>query len=261
MSRLKRLINFFTEYYHARRDNGILYTNSRLGRFPIIVNKKYIKLIPLGYNSQAGQDSIAEYLLKKAYPEMLSLKIVDIGANHPVLINNTVYFEKMYLSNVENIEPNPFFCNLYLEANRSLHNCAIGISEQELELLIPQGGIVSDLGYSDNVHATFLRDELPFNGNEVKTMKCSVKPLVNVLECGHYNLLFIDVEGFEMSVLSGIDFNKFTFDIVFIENNSKNRRLDIIYNFMNDKGYILYGRIHNLDDIYVNRTMTSCLVV
>jgi hypothetical protein len=66
----------------------------------------------------------------------------------------------------------------------------------------------------------------------------------------------IDVEGHELNVLKGIDFNKVRINVLTIENNpsycsiygDKNIR-QIMFN----SNYILWGRIIGLDDIYIHK--------
>jgi FkbM family methyltransferase len=215
-------------------------------------------MLPKGYYSQAGQDILAESILQKINPDMTGISIVDIGANHPIIINNTIYFERKFNAKVESIEPNPMLYKIYQKEQRSVHQMAVGSKEAELELLIPQREL-SDLEYDDSVHATFLNNELPEVGENVLKSKCIVKPLDKIIKIGKYNILFIDVEGFEMEVLNGIDFDNFKFDIIIIENNANNRAKSVIYKVLKGKRYLLFGRIYNLDDIYINEDLNAKL--
>ena len=245
MIKLKALKELFFCFLH----NGIFFTRTRkllfLSRF-----MRFIKPIPVGYFSQEGQDKIAHDILLNLGVDIASLSIVDIGSNHPVILNNTLYFEKEKSANVFSIEPNPEFIPIYKEHNRKLLNIAIGNKEEELTLYIPKREL--GVGYSDNVHASLVLSEIPKSGLlNMERKKVPVKPLGRVIPSGNYNLLFIDVEGFEMNVLSGINFDDFSFDLIFIENNSQQRSTKEIWKFMTQKGYSYFGRIHGLDDIYI----------
>lgn len=229
--------------------NAIFYTRNPYilkGSFAL----KFIRKLPRGHWSQEGQDKIAEEILVMMGVDIGNLKIVDVGANHPVVINNTQYFESQRSAKVHSIEPNPFFIPLYKEHNRELINCAIGYIEEELILHIPTRSLM--LEYNDNVHASLLAEELDESALRNKeSIKVEVRRLGSVIEPDHYNILFIDVEGFELEVLKGIDFNQFSFDVIFIENNSTLRPLHVIRNYLVNQGYSFHARIHGLDDIFL----------
>ena len=66
----------------------------------------------------------------------------------------------------------------------------------------------------------------------------------------------IDVEGHELNVLKGIDFNKVKINILTIENNPPENPIfgdENIRRVMFENNYILWGRIIGLDDIYVHK--------
>ena len=68
----------------------------------------------------------------------------------------------------------------------------------------------------------------------------------------------IDVEGFEMNVLRGLDFAKTKVYIAIIENNSKSRfGSDDIRKYMSQNGFSFYARFWGLDDVYVNNTLKN----
>jgi len=66
--------------------------------------------------------------------------------------------------------------------------------------------------------------------------------------------LKIDVEGYEMNVLKGIDFEAVTISCFVIENNKNERgTIDLeIREFMQQKGYRFAGRLV-IDDVFVKR--------
>tara|TARA_B110000971_G_C19844943_1_gene424367 strand:- start:62 stop:799 length:738 start_codon:yes stop_codon:yes gene_type:complete len=238
-------VRLFIDLFHCFRKKAFFFTNSEL-ILKLFANSSLIKPIPKSYFSQEGQDSIALSLFKDAS----GLSIIDIGANHPTKLNNTYLFEKEYSAEVISIEPNPHFVDLYKECNRTLINAAIGNEETFLELNIPTRDLSAD--YEDNVHATFIKDELNEEAKKSSsTVQVPVKRLESLAKPGNYDMLFIDVEGFELQVLNGIDFEKFSFKFLFIENNSPLRPLSKTRKYLNNIGYTFYGRIHGLDDIYL----------
>ncbi len=72
----------------------------------------------------------------------------------------------------------------------------------------------------------------------------------------------IDVEGHELNVLEGIDFDYTKINVLTIENNPKGYKKqgdDKIRKFMIKQGYTFWGRIIKLDDIYVHKRYLDTL--
>lgn len=71
-------------------------------------------------------------------------------------------------------------------------------------------------------------------------------------------IVSIDVEGYEMEVLKGIDFTKTKIFIAIIENNTNSRLgADDIRFFMDENGFDFYARIWGLDDVFVRKDLNS----
>ena len=64
------------------------------------------------------------------------------------------------------------------------------------------------------------------------------------------NFMSLDVEGNELNVLKGIDFNKHSFGIIIVEHNSVQPLRDHIRTFLESKGY-KYECTNQQDDVYV----------
>lgn len=255
----KKILEIKTELLYILRNGGILYLYTEDFISNLLCKFKWFRKIPKNSFSQYGQDLIAEELLIKIYGNIPKIAIVDIGSNHPTIINNTYYFEKKYLCRVENIDPNPNFIDLYRENERTFNNFAVGSSHEQMELYVPKRDLYRST-FQDHVHASLLADELPEECEELEKYLVDVRPLEHIINSGHYHILFIDVEGFEIEVLNGIDFASFTFDIIFIENNSKNRDLRSICDFLHLNDYKFYGRILKLDDIYVRNSLYKSIL-
>lgn len=248
MRKIKLLVEIINYFFRG----VYFFTNSR-----ILLNIRYIfsfiKPIPNGYSSQYGQDKIAEDLLTNLNISKNKLKIVDIGSNHPIIINNTYYFEKNRNAEVFSIEPNPEFIPLYKKYKRDLISHGVGNVKEKSTLFVPKNN--DDRKYGSHVFGTFNLLEInDFNNEKIITYNVNIFPLSDLIEKGEYDILFIDVEGFEEVVLKGIDFELFSFKIIFIENNSNLRKPSVLRKFLFQKGYKLYGRIHDLDDIFIKKT-------
>ncbi len=68
--------------------------------------------------------------------------------------------------------------------------------------------------------------------------------------------LFIDVEGYEMEVLKGIDFEKINIGCICVENNRKSDVLPdkAMRDFIISKGYRLIARL-TIDDVFVKNDL------
>ena len=70
----------------------------------------------------------------------------------------------------------------------------------------------------------------------------------------HIDYLSMDVEGYELDALKGIDFKAVTINVMTIENNDTSSfGDDKIRKFLKEKGFVFYARMHILDDVYVRK--------
>jgi FkbM family methyltransferase len=206
------------------------------------------------YYSQDGQDIYLSSLLFKIISNDKRINmIIDIGANHPIRYSNSLFFEKYLQFNVIAIDPLIEFENLWkeLRPNSEFINVALGECDDVLEIKIPVGGdnMFSSLDV-ENVKSVY-KGGFEYRNVEVVSLK-------SILERRNINeVLFIsiDVEGFELEVLKGIDFDKVQIIAFVIENNTKQSfGDDRIRNFLISKGYIYYARIGWLDDVFILKT-------
>ncbi len=110
--------------------------------------------------------------------------------------------------------------------------------------------------YSDGV-MSFIKDTAlgSLDESEVYDIKVRTRLFRDVMDeesITHIDYLSLDVEGHEMNVLKGMDFDKVKIDVLTIENHSLYGD-DGIRDMMADNGYIFWGRVMNLDDIYVHK--------
>lgn len=84
-------------------------------------------------------------------------------------------------------------------------------------------------------HKNRVIKEFGINTEVVKVKTCSFDNLMkNYPNVKHIDYLSLDVEGVELDVLKTIDFNKYKFSIMTIENNEKE---NVLEDFMRLKGY------------------------
>jgi FkbM family methyltransferase len=93
--------------------------------------------------------------------------------------------------------------------------------------------------------------------SQTKSITIKIIPLKSIFKeegIAHIDYMSIDVEGHELKVLNGIDFNKISISVLTIENMTATAYGDdSIRNLMLKNNYIFWGRIGRIDDIYVHK--------
>ena len=155
---------------------------------------------------------------------------LECGAYDGIFQSNTKILEELGWTGLL-IEPSPSSYKLCIE-NRSciVENCALVSFDYNKDTI------------SGNFNGS-PRSSVFGDGVDVP-----VKTLSNLLEkhkISHVDIFFLDVEGYEMEVLNGIDFNSVNFVYILIEVNSEFYSLDDLEKFMRTKGYENIGNISN----------------
>jgi hypothetical protein len=101
------------------------------------------------------------------------------------------------------------------------------------------------------LHKNRIENEINKFGGEIKIHKVKTYKLTDILndrKISHVNYCSIDVEGSELDVLNSIDFSQITFDVLTIENNYKDEKID---KYLAENDYICIGYLE-ADQIYVS---------
>ncbi len=168
---------------------------------------------------------------------------VEVGANHPRLLNQTWLLEQNGWSGVL-VEPNPKLCELLrTERPRSrVIQAAAGAVAGEVDLL---------LGVSDG-HSTVapVLTHSPLSGDKVRV---KLRPLDDILaDAGvtRVDFLSIDVEGFELEVLRGCELKKYSPRLILLEEHRRDYKKHF---HLRRQGYRLVRRT-GLNNWYVPET-------
>lgn len=206
--------------------------------------KKVAKCITgIDFKGQVGQDMLA-YMFFRGKKDGF---FIDIGANDGVTINNTIVFEKLWTiiggGGGVAVEPLPDAFNK-LKGNRSCDCFNVAISHVSGESMEFNKVVGNDfLGGLDEQMTEEHKKRIIDNNLNIE--KIYVKTLTfddlmsNYPERRHIDFMSIDVEGAEMSILKAIDFSKFTFGLITIENNENDGGKKLI-RFMDEHGYKVY---------------------
>ena len=178
----------------------------------------------------------------------------DIGGNHPLNINNTRYFEECGWKGYV-FEPLPYMKQLW-EKYRKAKFFPYAISDSEGEIVLSV--VENEDGWEDML--SFIKETRDFKyeykTNDITVEKKVLKNIFKQENITHIDYMSIDVEGHELNVINGIDFNHTKINVLTIENNSQNKRIqgdDEIRKIMLKNDYLFWGRIIGLDDIFVHK--------
>jgi len=201
--------------------------------------------------SQHGQDLyLAGLLFGRLKSE--SGVVLDIGCNHPVKFSNSLFFERHMGCRIIAIDALEDYQNLWAEVRPNAEFIATALAESpgEVTLYIPERSHhIDDMFSSINNINPKIKDS-KYISKKVKST--TVDKILS--DRGISQVLFasIDVEGAEMDVLKGIDFEKVQISAILIENNSISQYgSNEIRDYLEGKGYIFYSRIGFLDDVFV----------
>ena len=196
------------------------------------------KLGDTQYFSQEYQDL---YLDNFIFNRKRGGVFLDIGANDPVFINNTYFFEKVRGWTGLAFEPNPRRCNEWRGKRKTeCLNIALGADNGE-----------SDFVEYKNDTMSGMKDMVDWDGEVEREYKVPVGRLADILKergIDRVDFVSLDVEGAELNVLRGIDFNKCKIDYFCVEVDRKDSGYQIRW-FLARNGYKLIARMWH-DDIW-----------
>ena len=178
--------------------------------------------------SQLGQDF--DCLAKYPFSPNQNYFYVDIGASDGISLSNTYLLEKNGWNGIC-IEPESnSFTKLVSNRNSININCACYKSDEEVDFLVSSEPMLS------GIEETIFKNNL-----EYKSIKVKAKTLTQILDeyqaATHIQYLSLDVEGGELNVLLGCDFNKYSFGIIDVEHNYMDVLRGEIKELLESKGY------------------------
>lgn len=227
-------------------------------RLKDIIKRAVYKIVPppFVYNqtfSQAGEDVIIQFLF--ADKKMRKINYLDIGTNLPNRMNNTYLF---YLSG---------FSGVCVEADKTLIPLITKIRPRDKVLNIGISDKTEQMGdfYIFNFGMnTFDEKEVTLRtaSGLFKVIEIVKVPLQNINSLIRNNftnypdLLSIDIEGLDLSVLRTLDFDSFPIPVICVETcmYSENhiRPKDLrIHEFLTSVGYKVYADTY-INTIFVN---------
>jgi hypothetical protein len=109
-------------------------------------------------------------------------------------------------------------------------------------------------GWEDQVSSVYDNVLTHGRGFKTKKMRVSAQPLSEVCkDLSSIDILLLDVEGHEISVLESLDWDKYRPAVILTENTGDFYPRKILRDYLQDKKYTLLARIGASDEIYIDR--------
>ena len=164
--------------------------------------------------------------------------IIEVGGATPEFLSMSKHFKDNGWRTII-IEPNPTFAQQHIEIGNEVYQFACSYEDKDGEFTIVEqqvsayGGIVTDHSFSSiEVKDSYLR-KTNFNLTNSNSKKINVKikkldTILNEINISKIDILSIDVEGWEIEVMKGL--------------NTENRdcKLIVVENFLDDDSYKKY---------------------
>jgi len=222
---LKKIINLLSGNLITRFDENII--NQKL-----IIKLLCEHLAGVQFYGQELQDMYA-YLWFKGKKDGF---FIDIGAYDGITISNTYSLEKIGWKGIC-IEPVPNVFEKLCE-NRECECINAALSNKDIrdtKFIQTKGG---RSGFTRNMSRDMLLEaEQEGIIAEINIKSVTFDMLMNKYDKGYIDFMSIDVEGSELEILKSINFEKYKFGLITVENNQRGKKEEQLKPFMKTKGY------------------------
>ncbi len=216
-----------------------------------VVRRLFLPDAQTGY-SQFGEDLIVNFLFNSLGIQQPTY--LDIGANHPRFISNTYFFYKRGGRGVL-VEPNPRLSKMLktVRPRDVVLEVGIGLAAATQADFYIFGGFADGLSTFSKSEATHWETVGLRGHGKIQIEKVIQVPLVSINQIiaenfsgKAPNFLSLDVEGLDLDVLKGLEFDRFAPDVICVEtlgydgNQATFKKHDII-EFMLAKKYVAYA--------------------
>jgi len=206
------------------------------------------KTMTQGYYSQRGQDWFID---QKIFPNKTDGIFLDVGANDPKDLSNTLYFEEKGWSGLA-FEPQERLRKKW-DTDRKT-KCLphlLGARDGEEVTFVEydtddwQNALSGVEGFA--IEEGVNVDHMPKKRTTMKKRRLDkILQEQNIL---NIDFMSLDVEGFEMEVLQGINFQKINIDVIVVENDRTHMGDKTLRRFIKEQGYEHIARLSG-DDIF-----------
>ncbi len=210
------------------------------------IEKKYSGKISY---AQCGEDLIINFIFDQLGKKNISY--LDLGANHPIWINNTYFFYKKGNTGV-NVEPDgDLFKKIKRVRKKDIClNIGVGTKKEKMDFYLMSSSSLNTFSKKE-------AEALTLNNKQkikkiVQIELLSVNQIISEYFVNSFpNFISIDIEGLDYSILKSFDFTKYKPEVfcvetlTYTEDNTEGKLTNII-ELMKENGYFVYA------DTYIN---------
>lgn len=170
---------------------------------------------------------------------------VDVATNHPISISNTYFFDRCLRWHGICVEANDeYYEPIFLERSCRLVPTCVGSKEGEVVQFGMYGGLGGILG---GTYKSMKRFHMQ-NNTYAKQLRCAtMRSVTSMFSIREIDYLSLDVEGHELEVLKGFDFEKVKINVMTVE--SAQKKLVRIEKFLSSVGYRRLTVEHNNNNL------------
>jgi FkbM family methyltransferase len=215
----------------------------------------------------AAEKDVDKVVADAFFPDRNSGVFIEVGAAKPDYLSISASFRALGWEIIA-VEPNPEFCKLHEARGYKILQYACSDEDQDdVDFYVVNshsadymGGEVSFEGFSSlGIKGQYaeLRETVK-EKTSVGTIKVNVRRLDSLLanyapEVREIDIVAVDVEGWELSVMRGLDIDRYQPKVVILENLFKSK--DYV-EFMRERGYTLWKRLEP-NDVYVRSNLEA----
>lgn len=227
-----------------------------------LVNCLYGKYADKCFFSQINEDAVVAFLLKTLSIEPCDVTYLELGTNHPVLINNTYRFYQLGGRGVL-VEPDRNLKNLIraIRPRDVLIDKAVSLDGKPATFYELQQDALSTLDYDVIEDAFKGKTEFRIN-NKYIVDTITVNDCFKMLDTCP-DIFAMDIEGLDYEVLKAIDFSKYRPKIMIVEicaYGVKEQKDKEIKEYLEDNGYFCFHN-NNLNVVYVDEIYYDVLAI